>query len=33
MRFTEDSVILNLTTGNRDSDKFAEHTIKHKLID
>lgn len=32
MRFKKDSVLLNLTTGQRDSDKFAEHTIKYELI-
>ncbi|MDP6647839.1 MAG: cupin domain-containing protein [Candidatus Woesearchaeota archaeon] len=32
MRFLEDSVILNLTTGHRDSKNFEEHTVKHKLI-
>ena len=32
MEFLEDSVFINMTDGNRDSDKFAEHTIKHKLI-
>ena len=33
MRFLEDSVLLNLTTGNRDSDKFDEHTKKYQLIE
>jgi dTDP-4-dehydrorhamnose 3,5-epimerase-like enzyme len=33
MRFLEDSVMLNITTGNRDSDKFLEHTIPYKLIE
>ena len=28
----EDSIMLNLTTGHRDSDKFDEHTRKYKLI-
>ena len=28
----EDSVMLNLTTGHRDSDKYDEHTKKYKLI-
>ncbi len=32
MEFLEDSVFINMTDGNRDSDKFEEHTIKHKLI-
>ncbi len=32
MNFIEDSVFLNLTTGQRDSDKFGEHTIKFKLL-
>ena len=32
MEFLEDSVLLNLTTGSRDSDKFEEHTKKYKLI-
>ena len=32
MRFLEDSVLLNLTTGHRDSDKFPDHTKKYKLI-
>ena len=32
MRFLEDSVFLNLTTGHRDSDKYQEHTKKFKLI-
>ncbi len=32
MKFLEDSVMLNLTTGSRDKNKFAEHTIKYKLI-
>lgn len=33
MKFVEDSVMLNLTTGSRDPDKFEEHTIKYKVID
>ena len=33
MRFLENSVLLNLTTGNRDSDKFDEHTKKYVLIE
>ena len=32
MEFLEDSVFINMTDGNRDSDKFEEHTIKYKLI-
>ena len=28
----EDSVMLNLTTGRRDSKNYEEHTIKYKLI-
>lgn len=32
MRFLEDSVMLNLTTGQRDSSNFSEHTKKFKLI-
>lgn len=32
MRFLEDSVFLNLTTGQRDTEKFEEHTKKFKLI-
>ncbi|MBI4451978.1 cupin domain-containing protein [Candidatus Woesearchaeota archaeon] len=32
MEFLEDSVFINMTDGSRDSDKFAEHTIKYKLI-
>ena len=32
MRFLKDSVLLNLTTGQRDSDKFFEHTKKYELI-
>ena len=32
MKFLEDSVFINMTTGHRDSDKFSEHTIKYKLI-
>ena len=31
MRFLEDSVMLNLTTGQRDNDNFQEHTKKYKL--
>ena len=32
MRFKKDSVLLNLTTGQRDSDKFSEHTVKYQVI-
>ena len=32
MRFLEDSIMLNLTTGRRDSANFQEHTKKYKLI-
>jgi len=32
MRFLEDSVMLNLTTGHRDTKNFSEHTKKYKLI-
>jgi len=32
MIFLEDTVFLNLVGGNRDSDKFGEHTIKYELI-
>jgi len=32
MRFLEDSVMLNLTTGQRNNENFKEHTIKYKLI-
>ena len=32
VRFLEDSVLLNLVPGHRDSDKFSEHTKKYKLI-
>ena len=32
MRFTEDSVLLNLTTGQRDSKDYHEHTKEYKLI-
>ena len=33
MRFTQDSVMLNLTDGSRDSDKYEEHTKPYKLIE
>ncbi|MBS3105487.1 hypothetical protein J4234_04475 [Candidatus Woesearchaeota archaeon] len=32
MRFLEDSVMLNLTTGHREPNKYSEHTKKYKLI-
>ena len=32
MKFLEDSVMLNLTTGRRDANNFSEHTKKYKLI-
>jgi len=32
MKFLEDSIMLNLTTGQRNKENFSEHTIKHKLI-
>lgn len=32
MKFLEDSIMLNLTTDNRDSDKYSEHTKSFKLI-
>jgi dTDP-4-dehydrorhamnose 3,5-epimerase-like enzyme len=32
MKFTEDSIMLNLTTGKRDSHNLPEHTKKYKLI-
>ena len=32
MRFLEDSVMLNLTTGSRNTKDFQEHTKKYKLI-
>lgn len=32
MKFLEDSVMLNLTTGQRESRNFSEHTKKYKLI-
>jgi quercetin dioxygenase-like cupin family protein len=32
MIFLEDSVFLNLVKGNRDSDKFEEHTKKYDLV-
>ena len=33
MKFTEDSVMLNITDGNRDTDEFDKHTIKYQLIE
>lgn len=32
MIFLEDSVLVNLVNGNRDHDKFGEHTIKYELV-
>ncbi|MBT3720050.1 hypothetical protein HN789_00060 [archaeon] len=32
MKFTEDSVMLNITTGARESENFEEHTVKYDLI-
>jgi quercetin dioxygenase-like cupin family protein len=32
MRFLEDSVFLTITDGGRDTDKYAEHTIKFQVI-
>ncbi|MBI2541607.1 hypothetical protein HYV80_02785 [Candidatus Woesearchaeota archaeon] len=32
MRFLKDSVMLNLTTGKRESHNLSEHTKKYKLI-
>jgi dTDP-4-dehydrorhamnose 3,5-epimerase-like enzyme len=32
MIFLEDSTFLNLVNGNRDHDKFSQHTIKHELV-
>jgi len=32
MRFLEDSVMLNITTGQRHKENFSEHTKKYKLI-
>ena len=32
MKFLEDSVMLNLTTGMRDSKSYEQHTKKYKLI-
>ena len=32
MKFLEDSIMLNLTTGQRNSENFSENTIKQKLI-
>ncbi|MAE13840.1 hypothetical protein CMO92_04710 [Candidatus Woesearchaeota archaeon] len=32
MKFTEDSVMLNITTGQREEENFEEHTVKYKLI-
>ena len=32
MVFIEDSIMLNITTGSRNPDKFSEHTIPYKLV-
>src|SRR3989344_4554687 len=32
MIFLEDSIFINLVNGNRDHDKFGEHTIKYELV-
>ena len=32
MKFLEDSVMLNITTGPRKSEEFEQHTKKYKLI-
>ncbi len=32
MKFLEESVLLNMTTGHRDTDEYKEHTIKFKVI-
>ena len=32
MRFSEDSVMLNLTTASRDPQEYEKHTKKYKLI-
>ena len=32
MKFLEDSAMLNLATGKRDSEEYEEHTKKYKLI-
>lgn len=32
MKFLENSVMLNLTTGQRDSENFSEHTKEYKLV-
>ena len=32
MIFLEDSVFVNLVNGNRDHEKFGEHTIKYELV-
>ncbi|MBI3051404.1 methyltransferase domain-containing protein [Candidatus Woesearchaeota archaeon] len=31
MKFLEDSIMLNITTGNRDANKFGEHTKKYQV--
>ena len=30
--FLEDTISINLVAGNRDKDKFSEHTIKYDLV-
>jgi len=32
MIFLEDSVFINLVNGNRDAEKFGEHTVKYDLV-
>lgn len=32
MIFLEDTIFLNLVGGNRDHDKFTEHTVKYELV-
>lgn len=32
MKFTKDTVFLNLTTGGREAEKFGEHTVPYKLV-
>ena len=32
MKFTEDTIFLNLTTGHRESKKFGQHTIPYVLL-
>lgn len=33
MRFTQDSTMLNMTDGQRDAERYEEHTKPHKLIE